>query len=126
MVEQVRLWSLLLATCAEDDLVCQVQTIAPVPNTQSHLLRIVSTLERDYMKSQPPASLLDLEQYAEGTSSQLLYLQVHPSTSRFHRGAFVTGLCSGLLHTTLTSKAYKNLLILLIRGIRSHECGLYS
>ena len=54
-----------------------VQAIAPLPNTQSHLLRMVSTLEKDFMKSQPPASVLDLEQYAEGTSSQLLYLQVH-------------------------------------------------
>lgn len=55
---------------------CCLQVIAPIPNTQSHLLRIVSTLEKDYMKSAPPSSLLDLEQYAEGTSSQLLYLQV--------------------------------------------------
>lgn len=55
---------------------CNVQAIAPLPNTQSHLLRIVSTLEKDFMKSQPPANLSDLEQYAEGTSSQLLYLQV--------------------------------------------------
>lgn len=31
------------------------------------------------MKSAPPSSLLDLEQYAEGTSSQLLYLQVQCS-----------------------------------------------
>lgn len=54
----------------------RLQVIAPIPNTQSHLLRIVSTLEKDYMKSAPPSSILDLEQYAEGTSSQLLYLQV--------------------------------------------------
>lgn len=62
----------------------RVQAIAPLPNTQSHLLRIVSTLEKDFMKSQPPASVLDLEQYAEGTSSQLLYLQVHPSPISLH------------------------------------------
>ncbi|KAK9908552.1 hypothetical protein WJX75_009598 [Coccomyxa subellipsoidea] len=49
--------------------------VAPLPRTQSHLLRIVSTLEADYMRAQPPKSLEQLEQYAEGSSSQLLYLQ---------------------------------------------------
>ena len=73
-----------------------VQAIAPIPNTQSHLLRIVSTLEKDYMKSQPPASLLDLEQYAEGTSSQLLYLQVHLIVSHFHKVTLMRVFCSGL------------------------------
>ena len=52
------------------------QTVAPVPHTQSHLLRLVSTLEADYLRAQPPKSLEQLEQYAEGSSSQLLYLQV--------------------------------------------------
>ena len=61
-----------------------VQAVASLPNTQSHLLRMVSTLEKDFMKSQPPASLLDLEQYAEGTSSQLLYLQVHVQFTSLH------------------------------------------
>ena len=74
-----------------------VQAIAPIPNTQSHLLRIVSTLEKDYMKSQPPASLLDLEQYAEGTSSQLLYLQVHRIVPHFYKDTLMCVSCSGLL-----------------------------
>lgn len=52
------------------------QTVASVPHTQSHLLRMVSTLEADYLRAQPPNSLEQLEQYAEGSSSQLLYLQV--------------------------------------------------
>lgn len=55
-----------------------IQAVAPLPRTQSHLLRIVSTLETDYMRAQPPKSLEQLEQYAEGSSSQLLYLQVTP------------------------------------------------
>ncbi|BDA44570.1 NADH dehydrogenase (ubiquinone) complex I, assembly factor [Coccomyxa sp. Obi] len=50
-------------------------TVAAVPHTQSHLLRMVSTLEADYLRAQPPKSLDQLEQYAEGSSSQLLYLQ---------------------------------------------------
>ena len=57
---------------------CPTQAVAPLPRTQSHLLRIVSTLEADYMHAQPPKSLEQLEQYAEGSSSQLLYLQVTP------------------------------------------------
>ena len=72
-----------------------VQAIAPIPNTQSHLLRLVSTLEKDYMKSQPPASLLDLEQYAEGTSSQLLYLQVQCFVSQLHKDAVMPAFCCG-------------------------------
>lgn len=72
-----------------------VQVIAPIPNTQSHLLRIVSTLEKDYMKSQPPASLLDLETYAEGTSSQLLYLQVQRFLAHFHKDTVMPAFCCG-------------------------------
>ena len=74
---------------------CCLQVIAPMPNTQSHLLRIVSTLEKDYMKSAPPSSLLDLEQYAEGTSSQLLYLQVERSPFWNWRVAYVIPFCLG-------------------------------
>lgn len=58
---------------------CMCQAVAPVPRTNAHLLRIVSTLEADFMHAQPPKSLEQLEQYAEGSSSQLLYLQVAAS-----------------------------------------------
>ena len=52
------------------------QTVAGVQRTQSHLLRMISTLEADFLRQDPPPSLEALENYAEGSSSQLLYLQV--------------------------------------------------
>ncbi len=39
------------------------------------LLRIIGTREEDYLASEPPNSLEDLEQYAEGTAAQLQALQ---------------------------------------------------
>ena len=41
-----------------------------------HLQRIISTREADAADRQLPATLADLEAYAEGTASQLLTLQV--------------------------------------------------
>jgi hypothetical protein len=103
-----------------------VQAIAPIPNTQSHLLRIVSTLEKDYMKSQPPASLLDLEQYAEGTSSQLLYLQVHRIVSTLPQRHFDACILLWPFPIPLTLQAYKISLLFLITGFRSQGRDLRS
>ena len=52
------------------------QAVAGVPRTQSRLLRMVGTLEGDLLRTEGPASLEALERLAEGSSSQLLYLQV--------------------------------------------------
>eukprot|EP00877_Chromochloris_zofingiensis_P009041 jgi/Chrzof1/4390/Cz14g11110.t1 len=41
-----------------------------------HLKRILDTRESDLLDNQPPLTMTDLEQYAEGTASQLLYLQL--------------------------------------------------
>lgn len=40
------------------------------------LLRIIGTREEDYLASEPPNTMEDLEQYAEGTAAQLQGLQV--------------------------------------------------
>jgi hypothetical protein len=40
------------------------------------LKRILDAREADVLSSQPPLTLGDLEQYAESTASQLLYLQL--------------------------------------------------
>ena len=52
------------------------QAVAGIPRTQSRLLRMVSTLEADLLRTEGPVSLEALENLAEGSSSQLLYLQV--------------------------------------------------
>ena len=50
--------------------------MASVQRTQSHLLRVISTMEADFLRPNPPPCLDAMEDYAEGSSSQLLYLQV--------------------------------------------------
>ena len=49
------------------------------PGARYHLQRIVSTRETDAAAKQAPASIAELEKYAEGTASQLLTLQVTSS-----------------------------------------------
>ena len=57
------------------DLVCiQVQAIYPL--TRYRLQRLISTREEDVVGMHRMGSISALEKYAEGTSSQLLYLQV--------------------------------------------------
>eukprot|EP00200_Dunaliella_tertiolecta_P012209 CAMPEP_0202371806 /NCGR_PEP_ID=MMETSP1127-20130417/3143_1 /ASSEMBLY_ACC=CAM_ASM_000462 /TAXON_ID=3047 /ORGANISM="Dunaliella tertiolecta, Strain CCMP1320" /LENGTH=360 /DNA_ID=CAMNT_0048968171 /DNA_START=84 /DNA_END=1166 /DNA_ORIENTATION=+ len=43
---------------------------------QYHFKRIIDTRENDLLDPQPPLTVEGLEQYAEGTASQLLYLQL--------------------------------------------------
>jgi hypothetical protein len=46
------------------------------PLRSYNLKRILDAREADVLSSQPPLTLGDLEQYAESTASQLLYLQL--------------------------------------------------
>ncbi len=52
----------------------QVQAIHPL--TRYRLQRLISTREEDLVGMHRMGSIAALEKYAEGTSSQLLYLQV--------------------------------------------------
>ena len=51
------------------------------PLTRYRLQKILNVREHDMLESDPPASLHALEEYAEGTASQLLQLQVVPQAS---------------------------------------------
>jgi hypothetical protein len=51
------------------------------PLTRYRLQKILNVREHDMLESDPPASLQALEEYAEGTASQLLQLQVVPLAS---------------------------------------------
>jgi hypothetical protein len=46
------------------------------PLTRYRLQKILNVREHDMLESDPPATLQALEEYAEGTASQLLQLQV--------------------------------------------------
>lgn len=46
------------------------------PLTRYRLQKIIGTRETDLLETDPPATLEQLEAYAEGTASQLLQLQV--------------------------------------------------
>ena len=52
----------------------QVNSLHPL--TRYRLLRIISTRADDMMRQQDIQTVRELEEYAEGTVSQLLYLQV--------------------------------------------------
>ena len=52
----------------------QVNSLHPL--TRYRLLRIISTRADDMMRQQDIQTVRELEEYAEGTISQLLYLQV--------------------------------------------------
>lgn len=56
--------------------VCLVQVQAIHPLTRYRLQRLISTREEDLVGMHRMGSIAALEKYAEGTSSQLLYLQV--------------------------------------------------
>ncbi len=55
---------------------CLVQVQAIHPLTRYRLQRLISTREEDLVGMHRMGSIAALEKYAEGTSSQLLYLQV--------------------------------------------------
>ena len=55
---------------------CLVQVQAVHPLTRYRLQRLISTREEDLVGMHRMGSIAALEKYAEGTSSQLLYLQV--------------------------------------------------
>ena len=55
---------------------CLVQVQAIHPLTRYRLLRLISTREEDLVGMHRMGSIAALEKYAEGTCSQLLYLQV--------------------------------------------------
>ena len=55
---------------------CPVQVQAIHPLTRYRLQRLISTREEDLVGMHRMGSIAALEKYAEGTSSQLLYLQV--------------------------------------------------
>ena len=57
-----------------DALPLQVQSIHPL--TRYRLQRLISTREEDLVGMHRMGATAALEKYAEGTSSQLLYLQV--------------------------------------------------
>lgn len=52
----------------------QVQAVHPL--TRYRLQRLISTREEDLVGMHKMGSIAAMEKYAEGTSSQLLYLQV--------------------------------------------------
>lgn len=54
----------------------QLQVQAVHPLTRYRLQRLISTREEDLIGMHKMGSIAALEKYAEGTSSQLLYLQV--------------------------------------------------
>lgn len=60
----------------------QVQAVHPL--TRYRLQRLISTREEDLVGMHKMGSVAALEKYAEGTSSQLLYLQV----SGLHNSAY--------------------------------------
>ncbi len=55
-----------------------LQVIAETPLTRYRLQRIVDAREQDLLQPGQPVETAQLEAYAEGTASQLLYLQVPP------------------------------------------------
>jgi len=60
---------------------CPVQVQAIHPLTRYRLQRLISTREEDLVGLHRMGSIAALEKYAEGTSSQLLYLQVRGTLS---------------------------------------------
>ena len=62
------------------------------PLTRYRLQKILNVREHDMLESDPPATLQALEEYAEGTASQLLQLQVvHLASMQMHMYAQHTG-----------------------------------
>lgn len=51
------------------------------PLTRYRLQKIINVREQDLLEPDPPATLQALEDYAEGTASQLLQLQVGPGAN---------------------------------------------
>ena len=49
------------------------------PLTRYRLQKMVNTREADMLEAEPPPTLKQLEDYAEGTATQLLQLQVPPT-----------------------------------------------
>lgn len=63
------------------------------PLTRYRLQKIINVREHDMLESDPPANLQALEEYAEGTASQLLQLQVvHLHGNQTHVGSRVTSV----------------------------------
>ena len=54
----------------------QQQVVGGMPAAKYRLQRITGTREADALEGQPPPTLRGLEDYAEGTTTQLLALQV--------------------------------------------------
>ena len=53
-----------------------MQVIAERPLTRYRLQQIVNTREQDLLQRSQPEATAELESYADGTASQLLFLQV--------------------------------------------------
>jgi NADH dehydrogenase [ubiquinone] 1 alpha subcomplex assembly factor 6 len=53
------------------------------PLSRYQLKRLLDTRESDALSAQPPLTLDHLEQYAEGTASQLQYLQLAAAGARW-------------------------------------------
>lgn len=60
--------------------VLDMQVIAERPLTRYRLQQIINTREQDLLEPSQPQATAELEAYAEGTATQLLFLQV-PSAS---------------------------------------------
>jgi NADH dehydrogenase [ubiquinone] 1 alpha subcomplex assembly factor 6 len=61
--------------------VCIAQVIGARQLTRYRLQQIVNAREQDLLNPGQPADTAQLEAYAEGTASQLLYLQVPHAAS---------------------------------------------
>lgn len=73
--------------------------IAEPPLTRYRLQQIVNSREQDLLQPSQPEATAELESYAEGTASQLLFLQVASLTLRpYFPHAFIAALCP---HTRL-------------------------
>ncbi len=56
------------------------QVFSHIPSARYRLQRIVNTRESDIINAGPPRDIASVEDYAEGTASQLVQLQVSTPT----------------------------------------------
>ena len=83
------------------------------PGARYHLQRIVNTREADAAAKHAPGSVADLEQYAEGTASQLLILQVSSGVSCVRDSPALLRPCPKVLQGALQA------VILQARGLQT-------
>ena len=101
------------------------------PLTRYRLQRVIATREEDMLRTAQPATLAAVEDYAEGTASQLLYLQLEAAglggaeaehaASHLGRAVGLVALLRGTAHHAERQRSYLPADVCAAHGVRIDE-----